>query len=536
MQANSQTQQQLLQQVHQLIGSKRFEQAWNRCNLAIEQFPKFANVWMAKSFIAFSIGRYSDARAAIDTAIQLEPDNLNFKLQKVMLLEQSGDFSAAIEEGEKLLDLELKDKQILGHLTTFFQKYHNYENVEVCYQKALKLEPGNQDLLLKKATAASFLGKIDEAERLASQALKQNEFDCEVQFFRSHLKSQTANSNHISELKELTEKTPQQPLKKVKAFYALAKELEDCEKYSESFKVREKAAKIYRSGLNYNFQEDLAFIRALRKHYNAELIKQKLNQQTEQNRSNEAIFVAGLPRTGTTLLERVVTSHSDVYSAGELPHFSRLMSAGMAGLKLNPNLPRSKMVSSSSNLDFCKLGQQYLEVSRPKLMERPHFVDKLPQNALYVGLLHLALPNSKILLLERHPLDVCYSVYKQLFTDAFQFSYDLEELAEYYYEHQLLMSHWQQVLPNAVKTVKYEDLVDDFETTARSVIEFCDLDWQESCLEFHKNKQPSTTASASQVRQKVYSTSVGKWKHYRAELQPLISKLESLGCLEGWEY
>ena len=157
-------------------------------------------------------------------------------------------------------------------------------------------------------------------------------------------------------------------------------------------------------------------------------------------------------------------------------------------------------------------------------------------NSVYAGLIHLALPKAKILMLERHPLDVCYSVYKQLFTDIYQFSYDLEELAEYYYQHQLLMSHWEKVLPGVVKTVKYEDLVNDLDVNARSVIEFCDLEWQDSCLEFHKNQQPTATASASQVRQKVYSSSIGMWKNYRKELQPLIKKLEDYGCLEGWEY
>jgi hypothetical protein len=139
-------------------------------------------------------------------------------------------------------------------------------------------------------------------------------------------------------------------------------------------------------------------------------------------------------------------------------------------------------------------------------------------------------------MLERHPLDVCYSVYKQLFTDIYQFSYDLEELAEYFYQHQQLMEHWKKVMPETVVTVKYEDLVEDFEATAKRVINSCDLSWEESCLEFHKNNQPTATASASQVRQKVYSSSIGMWKNYRRELQPLISKLEEYGCLDGWDY
>ncbi|MBD3653709.1 sulfotransferase [Kangiella sp.] len=325
-------------------------------------------------------------------------------------------------------------------------------------------------------------------------------------------------------------------MRKAKIYYALAKELEDCERFSESYKIRQLGAEVYRKSLNYNLNDELNFIRAIKQTYTAQTLKEKKERQATELESNKPIFVVGLPRTGTTLLERIVSSHSKVTSAGELTHFNRLMSAGMDQLGLVPQLSRSEMVSESTKLDFVQLGKQYLEATKALVGKKEHFIDKLPQNSLYIGLIHLALPKAKVLLLERHPLDVCYSVYKQLFTDAFHFSYDLEELADYYHEHQLLMAHWQKELPNVVKTVRYEALVNNLEDNAKAVIDFCGLDWEESCLEFHKNKQATTTASASQVRQKVYSSSIGMWKNYKNELQPLISKLEAYGCLEGWEY
>lgn len=536
MQQNLPSQTQLIQQVHSLINSNQLAQAWELCLHLIKTFPKFADAWMTKSFIADKVGRYGEALVSINKAIRLEPRQLGFKLHKVLLLERMGELKRALKLGRELTRNNINDKKFLMAIASFFNRHQKFDDVVVCYRKALVLEPDNQEILLYLANALLFLGDIDEANDLATKGLRGNEFDCDIHFFRSSLRMQSQSSNNIEELKVLTSKNIQDPVRKAKAFYALAKELEDCGNYEESFKAREKGAQVYRKFLKYDFRDDINSLIALRKTYTAKVILEISDNQKNKTESKEPIFVVGLPRTGTTLLERVISSHSDVYSAGELPHFIRLMSNGMEGLGLNQGLSPSQMVPSSTRLAFNEIGQQYLVACKATGQNKKHFVDKLPQNSIFAGLIHLALPEAKILMLERHPLDVCYSIYKQLFTDIYQFSYDLDELAEYFYQHQLLMSHWQKVLPGVVKTVRYEDLVRDLESTSRGVIEFCELDWQESCLEFHKNEQPTATASASQVRKKVYSSSVGMWKNYKKELQPLILKLEEYGCLDGWEY
>lgn len=536
MQQNVPSQNQLIQKVHFLINSNQLGQAWELCLKLIKQFPKFADAWMTKSFIADKVGRYDEALVAINKAIRLNPRQLGFKLHKVLLLERMGELKKSLKLAEELKENNQKDKRLFMTLASFFNRQQKYKSLELCYRKAVELDPENQETLLALANAVLFVGDIDEAYDIATKALKGNEFDCEVHFFRSSLKKLNQSNNNIEEIKALTETNIKVPLSKAKGFYALAKELEDCGNYEESFKARKRGAEVYRKQLNYDFREDINSLINLRKTYSSDLIDSVLQQQQEKCESKAPIFVVGLPRTGTTLLERVVSSHSNVFAAGELPHFIRYMSMGMERLRLDPSLSRSQMVAGSTKLDFNELGKQYLETCKAIGHNKKHFIDKFPQNAIYAGLIHLALPKAKILMLERHPLDVCYSVYKQLFTDIYQFSYDLEELAEYFYQHQLLVTHWQKVLPGVVKTVKYEDLVLDLEPTARSVIEFCELEWQDSCLEFYKNKQPTATASASQVRNKVYTSSVGMWKNYEKELQPLITKLESYGCLEGWEY
>ena len=210
------------------------------------------------------------------------------------------------------------------------------------------------------------------------------------------------------------------------------------------------------------------------------------------------------------------------------------MISQMQAISTNPNPSRTEMVILSGQLNFKKLGQSYLESTRPLTAHKRHFIDKFPQNSLYVGPIHLALPNASIIFVERHPLDVCYAMYKQLFTEIYQFSYDLEELADYFIAHQKLMEHWQKTLPGIIHVVRYEDLLADAETSARKMLNHCNLDWQPRCLDFQNNKQVTMTASAAQVRQKMYTTSVGMWRNYETQLEPLINKLDAAGILKNW--
>jgi hypothetical protein len=250
--------------------------------------------------------------------------------------------------------------------------------------------------------------------------------------------------------------------------------------------------------------------------------------------NNEAIFVVGMPRTGTTLIERILGSHSEVYSAGELGNFATVLMRELRAKVSDPSTPRDELVRLSASIDRAALGDAYIESTRPFTGKTPRFIDKLPLNFLYVGLIRLALPNAKIISVRRHPLDTCYAIYKQLFVDAYPFSYDLEELARYYAAYDRLMRHWDTVLPDAVYTVRYEKLVDDFEPEVRRLLEYCGLGYEESCLRFHENRTASTTASTVQVRQPVYRSSVGNWRRYREQLAPLIAALEDEGiALDG---
>jgi hypothetical protein len=237
----------------------------------------------------------------------------------------------------------------------------------------------------------------------------------------------------------------------------------------------------------------------------------------------------GLPRTGTTLAERILGSHPAVFAAGELNNFALQMMQQLRVQFGQAKLPRHDLVEKSAELDFARLGQAYISSTRPRTGHTPHFVDKMPLNFLYTGLIHLALPRAKIIHLTRHPMDTCYAIYKRLFQDAYPWSYDLEEIASYYLAYRRLMAHWKAVLPGVIHELAYEDLVRDVEGEARRLTDFLDLPWDPQCVRFYEGSAISTTASASQLRQPVYSSSVGLWQKYAQALEPVAIKLSESG-------
>ncbi|HEB26965.1 MAG TPA: sulfotransferase family protein, partial [Porticoccus sp.] len=393
------------------------------------------------------------------------------------------------------------------------------------YKRAIELEPKEAGHYYNLATVQRFLGDFESADKSLQKVIELNPQDYDAHYLRSDLKRQTKDSNHIDSLSVLIKQGIKPPKGHVKISYALAKELEDIENFSSAFKSLQQGADIRRKHMQYSAQNDLATIKKIQQVYQSDMFEGKIAGCDNA----EPIFIIGMPRTGTTLVERIIGSHSSVSAAGELPNFSVEMMQLVKRSAKDRNISREDLVELTASLSFKDLGKYYVESTRPMTGHCERFIDKLPFNYLYAGLIHLALPNAKIINLKRHPLDTCYAIYKTLFEDVYPFSYDLEELAHYYVAYQQLMEHWNRVLPGIIHTVNYEDLVTDIDTQSRALLGFCELEWEDQCLSFHQNTQASTTASAAQVRQPVYTSSVGKWRRYEKQLQPVKDILLQAG-------
>jgi hypothetical protein len=369
-----------------------------------------------------------------------------------------------------------------------------------------------------------YLGDAAGAELSFDAAIKLNPAEYEAYNARAQLRTQTSKSNHIVQLQELVARI-ENPVGSTQLNYALAKELEDVGDFTGAFAALQRGADVKRRHMRYSVDTDLQIMARIGEVFGPALFDGCLRSAE----GGGAIFIIGMPRTGTTLIERILGSHSQIHAAGELNNFS-LELLRLVRQTISP-APTSRLdfVAATARLDFRALGEAYLRSVRSLRGARPHFIDKLPFNFLYAGLIHLAMPQAKIINLQRHPMDTCYAVYKQLFKDAYPFSYDLDELGQYYIAYHGLMRHWNAVIPGVIGTFRYEAVVADIEGQARRLLEFCGLPWEEKCLRFYQNPRSSTTASALQVRQPIYDSSVGKWRRYAQQLEPLRRRLEAAG-------
>ena len=307
--------------------------------------------------------------------------------------------------------------------------------------------------------------------------------------------------------------------------YSLGKEKEDIEDYDGAFASISSACALKRRHMQYDVNQDIEVMEKIISTHTPDAL-QNLKRGYE---SDEPVFVLGLPRSGTTLVERIIGSHSEVHSAGELSEFAAQLVHAVTGQNGRQRLSKTEMVDASLRIDMKSLGHSYIEATRPRTGRTPKFIDKMPLNYLYCGLIRAALPNARIITLRRNALDSCFSMYKTMFTAPYPFAYDLTDLGKYYVVWHRLMDHWKKTLGDSLLEIQYEELVTRQEAVSHSIIEFCGLDWQEACLQFHKSTTPSSTASAVQVRRPIYQSSIGRWKKYEKYLRPLIHILENGG-------
>jgi tetratricopeptide (TPR) repeat protein len=455
----------------------------------------------------------------------LLPEDATASLQRIeslLSLDRNSEARDLLTEVAERADGSVGLHDRIGRLFTGLQMH---EQALIQYEKARDAEPDNPSSIYNVATAQRFLGQLDEAERSLDKALELNPYDFEAQAMRSSLRKQRTDSNHVAELTEILEDEKLATNGAANICYALAKEYDDLDEPAKSFDYLQRGASARRRGMTYQVETDLEIMAAIQNSYDAQFFE----DNHYGDNSDEPIFVIGMPRTGTTLVERILGTHSEVHSAGELDNFGREVMRQLGEQSDPTQLSRQQVVEKCAELNFARIGRDYVSSTRPLTGATPHFIDKLPFNYLYVGLIHVALPNARIINLTRHPMATCYAVYKQFFRDAYPFSYDLNELARYYVAYHKLMAHWHTVLPGAIHTVAYEDLVTDVEGEARRLLDFCGLAWESQVLSYYENRQASTTASASQVRQPVYTTSIDRWRIYSDQLRPVADILGRAG-------
>ena len=515
--------------VWKLFGQGDAKQAVAECENLNRQYPEYGSGWHTASHLMMKLGNAAAALAAIERALSVDPEKIEWYLQRAMCLARLGRIDELKPAVQALSERKMKSAYQMSSLGMLLTQLGSREAAADLYKQAAELEPDDSRNYYNLACLQRSLGELAAAEENYDVAIRLNSADYESYKIRSELRPQTKERNHVKELEQVLTGNLQDDRGWVQVSYALAKELEDLGEAERSFKHLKAGSDRRRKLMKYEVDRDLETIDAIKRTFDRGVL-----ENAEPGCENpEPIFILGMPRTGTTLVERILASHSDVFAAGELNNFAAQLMTMMRAQNVDKKISRDQMVESSAQLDFQRLGESYIASTRPFTGSSKRFIDKMPLNYLYVGLIHLAMPNATIINLQRDPMDTCYAIYKQLFVDAYPFSYDLEELARYFVAYHRLMQHWNEVLPGVIHTIHYEELVDDIEDKTRQMLGACNLDWQAQCLKFYENKEASTTASTAQIRRPVYKSSVGKWKDYEEYLQPAVEILQRAGVLKG---
>ncbi len=490
---------------------------------ALNTFPNHPLVLRAASEVYLNAHDYMKAVELAEAAARLVPNDPGGHLHLSVCLARADNEARAVEAAKRAAELVPDNPVVLSHVATMLSRLDENETAKALYEKALRLEPGNAQDHYNLATVLQFLGDLEGAEASCDRALTLNPDLYETQFVRSRLRKQTPERNHVSELETARRKPGKLPIEHTIVCYALAKEYEDLGEFETSFTVLKEGADTYRNSIDFNVRTETNHMAALIEVFSPEVC----SDAAEGNPADAPIFVLGLPRTGTTLVERIYASHSQVVSAGELPNFLLMMER--LAREAFPDSHKNKLIEDALKLRPAELGAVYMKSVAARYKEAGKFVDKLPANFLYIGFIRRSLPNATIVELKRHPMDACYAMYKMLFNQIYPASYDLDDLAAYYIHYRKLMDHWHERFPGQITTVAYEDLVADQEAQSRRLLKAAGLPWEDQVLEFHKTKSASATASAPQVRSPVYASSVQLWRRYETQLAPLAEKLTAAG-------
>jgi tetratricopeptide (TPR) repeat protein len=482
--------------------------------------PQQAEPWLLRARLRQIEGDFPAMLADALQAVTLAPESVTATLICAEAEIMAGETAAA---RTRLAALELSQKHNAAALRRIAESYTQlaaYAEADRCAQVARALQPDDPGGQFQAASCALAMGRLDEAERLLDGLLARHPDDFDAAYNRATLRRQTPERNHIADLEAARARVGDTKAPPA-LWYALAKEYEDIGDLETSFDRLERGAAARRRALSYDVATDVAAMTDIAAQFGADFFA----QPHEGHADNAPIFVVGLPRSGTTLVDRILSRHPQAESRGELNDLP-LAVMRAAG----PTRDKRERIARVARADLALLGASYCRSVRGGGATAPTFVDKTPLNFLYLGLIARALPHAKIVHLTRHPMASGYAMLKTLFRMGYPFSYAQEDIARYQIAYLHLMRHWRTHLGDRLLDVSYERLVDNQEHETRRVLAHCGLDWRPECLAFNEATSPTATASAAQVRRPLYRDSLDHWRGLAHRLQPLRDALRAGGA------
>jgi tetratricopeptide (TPR) repeat protein len=515
-----------LRQGFSFLAAGRIDEASECCKRLLGAKPDLVEAHFLVGLIAIELKQNWTAVSAFGSVTKLQEDHGAAWANMARLFMVAGQPGRADAALEKAVEHNDGNPIILDLISTVYGLLGEQHEASVWIEKAVRKEPDNVPFLVNQANNHMFLGRLDEAETVLRKVLGLQSGNPNAHWVLSNVRKAT-NRDHVEQLEQLVQQEYRNPRALAFLNYGLGKELEDLEEWDKAFDAFARGAKARRTTLEYDEKSEEEMYQAFGDVFTADWLKKNAAGHDDPS----PIFVIGQPRTGTTLVERIITSHSQVHSAGELKQFGT--SVRRLSDYREPTRYSAKLAGFAAEIDCEKLGRAYMVTSAKMRGSLPRFVDKLPPNYLYLPLILKALPNAKIVHLTRNPMDACFASFKQLFADAYPHSYDQAEMARHHARYYHLMAIWRERFSGRFYDIAYEDTARDIEPNARALIEFLELPWEDACLHFHKQDSAVTTASAVQVRQPAHTRSIGRWRRYEIQLQPMLETLQEQGVPIG---
>jgi len=475
--------------------------------------------------IGLQLKVFDDAEFLLESCINLYPENEQAKALYINLLNRLGKFKLAAEQAEQFLQTFSPQQATRITVEATLANCHiNLGQLELgikIYHKILHHSPERAGIYVQLGHAYKTAGDYQQAIKSYQQAYMKEQSHGDAYWSLANIKTYQFTEKELNQMENLLTEQVMTTEDKIHVCFALGKAFEDRKAFDRSFAYYEKGNSLKRQTNGYDVDNSTKLIEQQIKFTSRALFDEKANQG---NMSSEPIFILGLPRAGSTLLEQILASHSLVDGTRELHNV-----LGIA-LKLRGRIASSepeypKNLSQLSSEQLKSLGDMYIRDTQSYRQGAPFFIDKMPNNFVHIGLIKLILPNAKIIDARREPMACCFSGFKQLFGEGQDFSYDLKDIGQYYRDYQRLMTHWDEVLPGQILRVQHEELVNNFEFEVRRILNYCGLPFEQACIEFYKTKRNVHTPSAQQVRQPISTKGLTQWENYAPYLNELKSTL-----------
>jgi tetratricopeptide (TPR) repeat protein len=475
--------------------------------------------------VAARIGRYRDAENLLARCLELAPGFHGARQNYAVALHRQGNHAAALPQIERLLAAEPRNPNFRSLQAAVLAGIGEYARAIDIYVGVLKEYPGQAKIWLSYGHALKTAGQVTEGISAYRRALELDSRLGEVWWSLANLKTYRFEPGELARMRGQLARADLSAEDRFHLHFALGKALEDLSRYEQSFQHYREGNALRRAGVHYEPERIRAHVAGAKALFTEEFFAARASAGAS---ANDPIFIVGLPRAGSTLIEQILASHSQVEGTMELPDVPALAQTISARAD-NEAQRYPQALAALSPAELRRLGEDYLERTRiQRKTQKPRFIDKLPNNFLHTGFIHLMLPNARIIDARRHPLGCCFSGFKQHFARGQNFTYDLGELGAYYRSYVELMAHFDRVLPGRVHRALYEGMVEDTEAEVRAVLAYCGLPFEPACLRFYENERAVRTASSEQVRSPIYREGIEQWRHF----EPWLGALkESLGAV-----